>query len=56
MAARVSCSPMPRLRARGSTPSAPIQPVAPKLAQHAPPTIRRPAQATRISASGESRG
>src|SRR6185312_1217518 len=55
-AARVSASPTPRRRAWGSTPSAPIQPVGPKLAQHTPPTARPSRSATSTSPLGLSRG
>src|SRR4051794_34005465 len=55
-AARVRASPAPRRRASGSTPSAPIQPVRPKLAQQTPPTVRASRSATRTSPSGLARG
>src|SRR4051812_16086156 len=55
-AARVKASPTPRRRASGRTPSAPIQPVRPKLAQQTPPTGRPSRSATRTSPCGLSRG
>src|SRR3954454_18655774 len=55
-AARVSASPAPRRRASGSTPSAPIQPVRPKLAQQTPPMGRPSRSATSTSPCGFSRG
>ena len=55
-AGSVSAVPRPRRRAPGTTPSAPIQPVVPKDAQHATPSRPWRPSATRTVPAGETRG